>query len=395
MEEALNRTDTPAPLIPPRQGRDRLGATRPLRGGKLGALVLGIDRPQRLRIIRSLLSALVFVVCVGLITYASVLGIMDPREGRILATCILASNLGFYLALRSGFNLRFSEPSLTLPQILAALTWIAGAYGTTNDAHGGTLMLVALVLVFGVFNMDSRRALISGLYAIFIMGIVMSYKAWTAPARYPAKIEWVYFVFVATIVPMITMLAAQLTSMRTRLKAQKAELTEALERIREMATRDELTGLINRRQMLQVLADNAALSKRDLMKFSVAIVDLDFFKRVNDTHGHGVGDEVLRGFASEAQRVLRETDIIARWGGEEFLVVMPESPPSSPTLGLERLRAALSSLPLSASVPDLRMAFSAGVTAFRPGEATQETIERADKALYEAKAAGRNRCVMA
>jgi len=395
MEEALNRPDTPSPLTPPLQGRDRSGAPRPLRGGTLGALVLGTDRAQRLRIVRSLLSALVFVVCVGLITYASVLGIMDPHEGRILGTCILASNVGFYVALRSGFNLRFSEPSLTLPQILAALTWIAGAYGTTNDAHGGTLMLVALVLVFGVFNMDSRRALISGLYAIWIMGIVMSYKAWTAPERYPAKIEWVYFVFVATIVPMITMLAAQLTSMRTKLKAQKAELTEALERIREMATRDELTGLINRRQMLQVLTDSAALNKRELMNFSVALVDLDFFKRVNDTHGHGVGDEVLRGFASEARRVLRETDVIARWGGEEFLVVMPESPPSSPTLGLERLRAALSSLQLSATVPDLRMAFSAGVTSFRPGEATQETIERADKALYEAKAAGRNRCVMA
>jgi diguanylate cyclase (GGDEF)-like protein len=394
MEEALKHADTPKNLVHPLKRPGEPTAPRPSRGGKLAALVLTQDRQQRLRIIRSLLSALVFVVCVGLIAYASVLGIMDPHEGRLLAAGILTSNVAFYVALRSGFNLRFEEPSLTLPQILAALTWIAGAYGTTNAAHGGTLMLVALVLVFGVFNMDSRRALISGLYAIWIMGIVMSLKAWTDPARYPAQIEWVYFVFVATIVPMITMLAAQLTHMRTRLKAQKAELTDALDRIREMAIRDELTGLINRRQMLQVLNDNAALNKRDLMNFSVALLDLDFFKRVNDTHGHGVGDEVLRGFAAEAQRVLRETDIIARWGGEEFLVVMPELPPGSPTLGLERLRATLASLQLSTTAPDLRMAFSAGVTAYRVGESTQETIERADKALYEAKAAGRNRCVL-
>lgn len=356
--------------------------------------VFTADSKQQLRIKRSLLSALVFVVCIGLIAYASSIGMMDPREGTWLASCIAVSCTGFYLVLRSGLNLRFREPALTLPQILAALTWICGAYGTTNEAHGGTLMLYALVQVFGVFNMDVRSARIASIYAVVAMGATMAYKTLTAPDLYPARVEWVYFVFVATIMPTIAQLATQLSTMRQRLKAQKSDLETALARIRELATRDELTGLINRRQMIQVLAEHALRMKRQANGFAVAVIDLDFFKRVNDSHGHAVGDEVLRGFAQEARRVLRETDVIARWGGEEFLLVMVETPPGHPSMGLERLRETLRGLQISSSVPELRISFSAGLTLYRPGEAVDAAIERADRALYEAKAGGRDRTVV-
>lgn len=117
--------------------------------------VLTADPRQRLRIVRSLMSALVFVICVGLIVYCSIIGLMVPREGTILGTLIFVSCSGFYLAIRTGWNLRFADPSLTLPQIMAALTWICGAYAITNEGHGGTLILFALVLVFGIFNMSA------------------------------------------------------------------------------------------------------------------------------------------------------------------------------------------------------------------------------------------------
>lgn len=366
----------------------------PLAEGKLALLFLTADPLQRLRIMRSLLSDSVFVVCVGLIAYAIFFDIMDPHEGAILISAIVVSCAGFYLALRSGFNLRFADPALTLPQTLAAITLIAGAYGTTNASHGGTLMLLALVLVFGIFSMNPRRARISGVYTVFIMGVVMLYKNWTAPLTYPAKVEWMYFVFVLTVVPTITTLSSQLSTMRQRLKDQKTDLGKALERIRDLATRDELTGLINRRQMNQVLADHAALDKRSMVEFSVVVLDLDFFKRVNDTYGHRVGDEVLRTFAAEARRVLRETDVIARWGGEEFLLMMPEVPPGAPAIGIERLHSALAALQISDTVPELRISFSAGITTYRSGELIDEAIERADQGLYQAKASGRNQSVI-
>ena len=359
----------------------------------LAAWMLTTNPQQSLRITRKLLSDWVFVVCVGLIAYGTWRGVIDPQEGAVLAAAIVVSSIGFYLALRSGFNLRFDDPALTLPQVLAAITWIAGAYATTKAAHGGTLMLLSLVLVFGIFSMNPRRARLSGVYTICIMGAVMLYKNRTDPLVYPAPVEWMHFVFVLTVVPTITTLSSQLTKMRQRLKNQKVELSDALARIQELATRDELTGLINRRQMNQVVLDHAALDNRNMVEFSVVIIDLDYFKRVNDTYGHNVGDEVLRNFAAEALRVLRETDFIARWGGEEFLLLMPEVPPGAPAIGIERLRSALAIFQISPTVPELRISFSAGITTYRPGDSVPAVIERADQGLYRAKAAGRNRSV--
>ena len=359
------------------------------------AIVFTRDPKQRLRITRSLMSALVFVVCVGLIIYCSYIGVMVPVQGALLGGVIALSCTGFYVALRSGWNLRFSDPSLTLPQILAALTWICGAYAITNEGHGGTLILFALVLVFGIFNMNARRARMSTWYAVVAMGLTMAYKSVTDPVHYPVKIEWMYFVFVATVMPMISRLASELNKMRSNLKTQKRELQAAFERIQELATRDELTGLFNRRQITQVLGEHAARTDRGVVKFWVALLDLDHFKRINDTYGHGVGDEVLCSFAKLAAEVLRDTDVIGRWGGEEFLAVMLAVPPQDPHVGIERLRVKLQQAQVSSSQPDLRISFSAGLAAYTERSAVQEAIERADRALYQAKAQGRNCTVLA
>jgi diguanylate cyclase (GGDEF)-like protein len=361
----------------------------------LMALLFTRDPKQWLRITRSLMSALVFVVCVGVIIYCSCIGVMEPAYGALLGGLIALSCTGFYVALRSGWNLRFSDPSLTLPQILAALTWICGAYAITNEGHGGTLILFALVLVFGIFNMNARRARLSTWYAVVAMGLTMAYKSMTDPVHYPAEIECMYFVFVATVMPMISRLASELNKMRTNLKTQKRELQVAFERIQELATRDELTGLYNRRQITQVLGEHAARSDRGVVKFWVAVLDLDHFKRINDSHGHGVGDEVLRSFAKLAAEGLRDTDVIGRWGGEEFLVVMLAVPPHDPHSGLERLRVQLQHTQVSQSQPELRVSFSAGLAAYTERSAVQEAIERADRALYQAKAQGRNCTVLA
>lgn len=353
------------------------------------------DSKQRLRITRSLMSALMFFISVGLIVYGSIVGLMDPHGGTILASLIAVSCSGFYAALRSGWNQRFSDPSLTLPQIIAALTWICGAYAITHEGHGGLLMLLGLVLVFGIFNMNAQRARLSTLYAVLAMGLTMVYMASTDPQHYPARVEWMHFVIVATVMPMISQLATQLNSMRSKLKDQKKDLELALERIQELATRDELTGLFNRRQILQVLGEHAARCDRGVVKFWVAVLDLDHFKRINDTWGHGVGDEVLRSFAQMAAGVLRETDVIGRWGGEEFLVIMLSVPPHDPLAGLHRLRSKLADAPVSQAVPELRVTFSAGLAAYGEYSEVKDAIERADRALYQAKAEGRNRLVMA
>jgi len=295
------------------------------------------------------------------------------------------------VVLRTGMNLRFEDPSLTLPQILSALTIVACAYATTGPVHGSTLMLIPLVLIFGIFNLKVKDARISGLYAILAISASIVYKMLDDPVQYPARLEFAHFILTVIIVPTVSALAAQIASLRARLQSQKEDLREAFERIQVLATRDELTGLTNRRHMMEIITQHQKrLTRSGHHRFCLAILDLDHFKRINDTYGHGVGDEVLTNFAQVVNSVLRETDVLARWGGEEFLVLLNDTPIEQALTGLGRIRHRLSQSVLVPSMPDLTVTFSAGLAAFETEESIHGCIERADKALYEAKAAGRN-----
>ena len=355
----------------------------------------GADPKQRLRIKRSLMAATVYLLCIGLQVYAYYAGYMHLEDAKVLSAACIGNILFWYVVLRSGVNLRFKEPSLTLPQILSSLTIIVGAYSLTGPVHGSTLMLLALVLVFGIFNLKARGATIAGAYTVVIIGIAMSIKVTTDPVHYPFKLEFAHFWMTVAIVPTISSLAVQLSNMREKLKAQKNELAEALTRIQVLATRDELTGLVNRRHMLDVLGQHQKrLERSGHHRFCLAILDIDHFKRVNDTYGHGVGDDVLRQFAEGAQAVMRDTDVLARWGGEEFLLLLNDTSPALANVGLERIRTHLATLQFSAEHPELKPTFSAGLTGYCDNERLDVCIERADKALYKAKRDGRNRTII-
>jgi diguanylate cyclase (GGDEF)-like protein len=141
----------------------------------------------------------------------------------------------------------------------------------------------------------------------------------------------------------------------------------------------------------RLLAEHITREARGGASFQVALVDIDYFKKVNDTYGHRVGDEALVGFARQARAQLRSIDIVARWGGEEFLLLLPESAQGDPNVGIERLRRAMAGTELSVAAPQLRVAFSSGLTRYVSGEAIDDMIERADRALYLSKSGGRNR----
>lgn len=362
---------------------------------KLTILVMGSDRKQQLRISRSLTAAYVFAACIGLLTYASRSGFMDPVHSWRLSLMVVFNVCFWYGMLRSGLNLRFKDPALTLPQVLSALVIIVGGYATTGRIHGSMMMLLTLVQVFGIFNMSVRDARLASAFSLVLMGAVMVYKSSTDPTNYPYQLELAHFILIAAILPTIASLASQLNALRSRLQNQKNELAQAVTRIQVLATRDELTGLFNRRHMLEVLDQHQKrLIRSGHHRFCLALLDIDFFKRINDTHGHGVGDEVLREFAATLQRALRDTDVLARWGGEEFLVLINDTSSELANIGLERARDMMSSAPLLAHMPDLKVTFSSGVTGYFDVEELSACIERADRALYRAKDEGRNRTVI-
>lgn len=338
---------------------------------------------------------LVFFVCIVLAEYAVQHQMAPVTSARMLQAGMLTWMAAVYVTLRSGFNKRFADPALTRPQILAASTWITVAYAIFAPVRGALLMLLALALVFGIFNLNARGRRICNTYAMMIMGVVMVMMPGLDPDAFPPHEEIIHFLLMATILPVVSVLGAQLGNIRLRLRRQRDELEKAFERIREMATRDELTGLHNRRYMLDMFAQQISRLERSGARFCVCIADLDHFKQINDAHGHGVGDEVLCAFADIARASLRESDMLARWGGEEFLFLLPDTGAEQAQVSIERVRAALAAQRVVPTLPSLTITFSAGLTEFRHGEKADHAIERADQALYRAKSGGRNRTALA
>lgn len=177
------------------------------------------------------------------------------------------------------------------------------------------------------------------------------------------------------------------------LSASKTELERALQRSEGLARRDELTGLYNRREMWVRLDTQLKLQQRLGQPFCFALLDLDFFKSINDQHGHLVGDEVLRTLAQLTQGCLRDIDFIARYGGEEFAVILPQTRLQEAEQSMERLRQHVAAHSLQVDGQSLRITVSIGLTQYRTGEPLNITLARADSALYQAKAAGRNQVI--
>jgi len=361
---------------------------------RLASLVLTEDFRQRRRLTVVLMTACVYLICTAILLYGAGSGLFPARGATLLALVCAATPCVFFALIRSGVNLRFAKPTLALPQALCAQTLIAAAYAFSGPVHPATLILLATVMVFGMFEMNTASVWKLVAYSIAAIGAVMAWRAHQDPLTYPARLQWIFFILAATVLPSISSLSIQLRQMRERLREQKAELEAALHQIRRAATHDELTGLPNRRYMLTLLAEHVERHARGGPDFMIALVDMDHFKHVNDNFGHRVGDDALSCFARQARLHLRSTDIVGRWGGEEFLVILPASPPGDPNIGIERLRGALAVAEASRAAPHLRLAFSSGLTRYVAGEDIDDVIERADQALYAAKAAGRNRTAL-
>lgn len=162
-------------------------------------------------------------------------------------------------------------------------------------------------------------------------------------------------------------------------------------RLEEMATTDALTGLANRQSLDMLLEHAVAETRRSGKPFSAIIADIDHFKNINDTYGHLTGDQVLRGVAEVLRARVRGVDIVCRWGGEEFLIVLRECGLDAACSVAENLRAAISDRFCEDPVVQGQLTMSLGVSEFRPEEHIDELLARADAAVYEAKKNGRDR----
>lgn len=185
----------------------------------------------------------------------------------------------------------------------------------------------------------------------------------------------------------IQSLVTRVASMEEEARTFQANIEDQ----RQKAMTDALTGLPNRAALSERLELEVARWERYGGDLLLAVLDVDHFKRINDDFGHLAGDKVLKIIANELAKRVRKTDFIARFGGEEFVLLIPATPLEGGVQLLETLRAAVEACPFHFKGEPVTITLSAGIAEFRNGEATEVTFERADQALYRAKGAGRNR----
>ncbi|MBC3917337.1 GGDEF domain-containing protein [Undibacterium sp. CY18W] len=181
----------------------------------------------------------------------------------------------------------------------------------------------------------------------------------------------------------------------TEAEARIKELENKLAQMSELVREDQLTGSLNRRGMDDVFEREADRADRRQTPLCVALLDLDNFKKLNDTHGHAAGDEALVHLVRIVKQTLRSIDMVARYGGEEFVIIMPETELEEAAQAMIRVQRELTKHFFTANEQRLFITFSAGVALRNPKEPQDATIKRADKAMYEAKQSGKNRVIKA
>lgn len=359
-------------------------------------VLVGSPGNQRVRASLTLPVVIVFVLF-AFVQHAEVLfGLIDETESWWLTSYNLIGATLFYLVIRSGLNEKLPlEPSLTVPQMVFCLTALTWSYAITGAARGAVMSIMMLVLAYGMFTLRSSDARRVTLLGFGMLSCVMLYKALLSAHRYDPQVELVHFAFAAIVTGGVATLAAQYGQVRRNLSDRKSQLAAALKQIQELATRDVLTGLLNRRAMLEQLDQQSNEQERRGTPMCLALFDLDHFKRINDELGHAMGDQVLKTFASVAQEEVRGGDILARWGGEEFLLMMPDTPIDQALHCVQRIRRAVLTADFDNVPDDFKVTFSAGLALCRTVDDVEAAIDRADRAMYKAKTTGRNRTELA
>ncbi|MCX7635565.1 MAG: sensor domain-containing diguanylate cyclase [Syntrophales bacterium] len=184
----------------------------------------------------------------------------------------------------------------------------------------------------------------------------------------------------------------QIVDITRELEKKNAALSQALKTIKRIMNIDPLTGLLNRRAFMPLLKKHLALMRRHRLPLSVIMTDIDHFKTVNDTYGHKVGDVVLKRFAQLLQKGTRQEDIVGRFGGEEFILVLPHTPANAAWETAERIRTKLANTKIRELKKNITASF--GIAESTAVDDEKSIIKRADDALYAAKGGGRNRCVV-
>lgn len=355
-----------------------------------------IATQQRARILRvATLGAGIFVHLIVCWTVLAI-GHMDIGALEFFGLTSLSIAGFLFLAVLIGveWNLSLEDPDMAVPQMIWALTVVVLTSHFALDLKPVVLLSGLAMVVMGANRLNRTQQIFVATYGLLLYMLSVIYLT---------NIEglgWVTEMVLVIAFGLVLVFGPALYQFERKIVEgvitnKNEELSRALEQIRDLAIRDELTGLYNRRHLMEVLNQEKARADRKNHAFSICYVDLDYFKKVNDRFGHTTGDDVLKSFSRVAEDVIREVDCVARIGGEEFVLVLSGTSQSDAVRGAERLAAGLGDMHVTQVEPRYRITASIGITEYRVGETIQQMIDRADRALYDAKRTGRNKIIVA
>ena len=358
---------------------------------------------RQLRLRRLRLGMLSWIMAFAMALYAWALGLLNMSVVQIglIGTMVMIMYLALHVGIRSGWSERFRDPSLTLFQILFATAIALFIIGHADEARAILLMLFIIAAFFGVFQLRKEEYVLVTLVAVFGFAMIVIGEILDTPDS-SRRTQLLLELGVFTVVMFwIAFIGSYVANLRRKLSQHNRNLEQAAGHLQHMAQHDELTGLPNRRHLIARLELAHATAEAGDHTFSVAVLDLDHFKQINDQCGHQAGDEVLTQFAERVTEIMRGGDQvmrvdeslpdIGRFGGEEFLAILPGTDLDGAHLAAERLRRAISEKPFETAAGHIECTVSIGLAEYQPGEPVHHTVGRADEALYRAKEKGRNR----
>lgn len=332
-------------------------------------------------------TAVLYGFCLFIVLRELEVGSITRTQAGVVTSIGVLGMCAFYLLLRSSAVLGIPNWKLALYQAQFAIVYDLALYCVLDSLRGAILIGMPVVILFCAFTLRPRQTMLLSAFAILGLAATIATLIQWHPEHHPQYVEGIHFALATIGIVAVTAITGELSKLR-------AQLMKAVATIRTLATTDELTLLANRRHMNDLLAVAEQRRAASPQRVCVALIDVDFFKAINDKYGHAGGDAVLKAFANEAGATLRSADTLARWGGEEFLLLMPDTMLDEALAVIGRMAARIGTLRVAEVDAGLKLTFSAGVAACGPLERFDEAIRRADEAMYRAKASGRN-CVLA
>ena len=363
------------------------------------------DPNQALRIRRLLMASIAYVLNASLAYFSYLAGITEWPAIAGLLIIIPAVNIAFYIAIRSGFNLKFADPSLTFAQMCAATLTVMYVMYYANESRGLLLLMYVIMLLFGIFRLNTRDFFLISIFTLLTYGADIILLYIFRPEGVNFRNELLQWIVLAIVMIDFSFIGGYISSLRRNLRTSHSELKKTVENlnisqselekslavIQEIAIHDELTGFYNRRHLLELLENEKNRSLRGNAVFTIAMLDIDHFKKVNDTYGHQAGDEVLRRVSAAIKSTMRNTDFCGRYGGEEFVLVLIQTDLKEAMICAERMRANIEKCRFPGIGNGLTITASIGLSQYQTREEIDTMVARADRALYRAKEGGRNR----